>query len=75
MREIILENLRVDDVKTKLTEDVVKKGFKEAFDLILELEKHPKKLEKLPKKGILVDTKKGKMIVSLEKEKSKILLL
>lgn len=53
----------------------VTRAFKEMGDLLIDLEKHPKKLEKLPKKGILVDTKKGKMIVSLEKDKPRVMLL
>ncbi len=38
-------------------------GFKDAFDLLQDLEKHPEKIEKLPKKGILVKTKKRRMII------------
>lgn len=38
-------------------------GFKDAFDLLKDMEKHPEKLEKLPRKGILVRTKKRRMIV------------
>ena len=56
-------------METKVGHELLKhkkeviQGFKEAFDLAMDLEKHPEKLKKLPRKGILVRTKRGRMII------------
>ena len=56
-------------METKVGSDLLKhkkeviEGFREAFDLLKDLEKHPEKLEKLPRRGILVKTKRGRMII------------
>lgn len=56
-------------METKVGHELLKhkkeviQGFKEAFDLAIDLENHPEKLKKLPRKGILVRTKRGRMII------------
>jgi hypothetical protein len=51
----------------------VVKGFKESFDFILELEKKPEKIEKLPKRGTLV--KRGKRFSVRSEDRKKIVLI
>jgi len=56
-------------METKVGSELLKhkkeviRGFKDAFDLLKDLEKHPEKLKQLPSKGILVKTKKRRMII------------
>lgn len=56
-------------METKVGSELLKhkkeviEGFREAFDLLKDLEKHPEKLKKLPRKGVLVKTKRGRMII------------
>lgn len=56
-------------METKVGSELLKhkkeviEGFREAFDLLKDLEEHPEKLKKLPRKGVLVKTKRGRMII------------
>ena len=68
-------------METKIARQLLKhkkeiiQGFEESFDLLMELQKHPQKLKRLPRKGILVKTKRGRMIISAKTNGTKTLLI
>lgn len=51
----------------------VVKGFMDSFDFILELNKHPEKLKRLPDKGILI--RKGKRFMIKPENERKLIVL
>lgn len=51
----------------------VVKGFTDSFDFILELDRHPEKLKRIPDKGIL--TRKGKKFIIKPENGHKLVVL
>ncbi len=73
MQKNILGNLKRVRMKTKLTPEIMKKGFTDSFDFILKLNKYPEKLKRLPDKGIL--TRRGKRFIIKPENGRKLIVL
>lgn len=55
-------------MKNRLDPEVVKKGLIDSFEVILELDKNPKKLKELPSRSILIRRGNRRMLIPVKKK-------